>query len=103
METIKLYHATSSIDIAFEIEKNGFRGNNIWEYKDVVFFADKPLKGFGRWQDVWVEIEIPKEFLNLGVYDEKFWDDDQYNASCYCFKSDFVNQFNRKVYFNKEY
>ena len=92
---MKLYHATTK-DAAQRAWNDGFNGGDAWNYlKDVVFFADRPLEGFGGWSECWIEIEIPDELAEKNdLYQEyeKGWDEGQYKAKCFVFKAKFVNQ-----------
>lgn len=101
VKTVKLYHATPSADVAIIIEDEGFRGGNVWDYEDVVFFADKPLTGFGGWRQAWVEVTIPETLLQEGYYPESDWDNQQYDANCYCFPADVINQYPRRAFLDR--
>ena len=98
---IKLYHATASADDAFQIEEEGFKGNDVWHYENVVFLADRPLPGFGGWREAWIEVAIPSAFLGQGKYDEADLDAEIYHAQCYCFTAELINQFPRKVFVDR--
>lgn len=98
---MRLYHATKSADSALDIEDNGFRGNDVWSYKNVVFLASRPLPGFGGWRSAWVAVDVPDDQLDQGAYEEKWWDDKQYRADCYCFPAELINQFPREVFLDR--
>lgn len=95
---MKIYHATKP-KIADDILENGFKGNRVWDYDNVVFFADKPLEGFGSWidGDAGVVVNVPKNQLQKGYYQETKQDKENYNANCYMFDADFINQFPREI------
>ena len=92
---MKLYHATT-LHVAGRIWNDGFTGGDAWNYlKDVVFFADRPLEGFGGWSECWIEIEVPDELTEENDQyqpHEKGWDEAQYKAKCFAFKAEFVNR-----------
>lgn len=94
---MKLYHATTTRR-ATAIVENGFRGARVWEHENVVFFADKPLPDFGDMSgSSWIVIEADKTLLALDQYEEseREWDEDQYDAKCFCFPVDEVNKCER--------
>lgn len=93
-----LYHATESTDVTLAIVQDGFRGGDVWDYRGVVFLADRPLSGFGGWRDTWVAVEVPDAELATGRYPEaEQWDDGQYHARCYCFRAAAVNRWPRRA------
>lgn len=94
---MRLYHATSSLDVTYQIVAEGFCGNDVWELKNVVFLASRPLRGFGGWRESWVAVDVPDAELPRGHYPEKEWDDGQYRAECFAFPADFINQFPREA------
>lgn len=100
-EKFRLYHATTSADDALKIEDEGFRGADVWTYENVVFLADRPLEGFGGWRSAWVAVDVPKEVLPQGEYDEAEYDNEQYHCNCYCFSADLINQFPRCVFMDR--
>ena len=92
-----LYHATPSTDITLDIVDNGFRGNDVWNLRDVVFLAERPLRGFGGWSETWVAVEVPEERLAEGAYENAGDDWDNYHCGCYAFPTETVNQFSRRA------
>jgi hypothetical protein len=100
-ETIRLFHACKDRDSAEAIMADGFRGANVWNLENVVFFADKPLPGFGGWSEQWIEIEIPLASAianNRYEKEDDDWDDQQYHCKCFCFDVDFVNNKDYEFY-----
>lgn len=98
---MKLYHATkattqySALEIAQQIEANGFAVSYDANHEaEVVSLADKPLPGWGGWQDAWVEVEVPDDVAQAHRYD---FDDDLYKCACYAFPESVVNTFEMRA------
>ena len=97
---MKLYHATKSTtkdaasEVADLIERDGFKATFDPNYnKKVVCFADRPLTGWGGWQDAWVVVDIPESIVKK--YHSDIGDDMVYGCRVYAFPQSIINQFPR--------
>jgi len=94
---MRLYHATRSCDAAARITASGFVGNRVWGYSDVVFFASRPLRGFGGWRECWIEIDVPED---VAIAYEDPHDSEAYGCRVFALPAAVANQYERVLHYD---